>query len=540
MGSKTKLTSEQQALMDQFFALAVREELGTQRQPKDEEEAIRVSTRLRQIYDSAFLCHYKPHRKQQAFHYSPTQVRGFFGSNQSGKTTALLVEASCWALGFRPWSGEYIYDIYGKRVRPPVRIMVGAEDFSNAHAEVTIPKLQELLPWDMLKLKVEKTQGTSVSKIVYPNGSHIKLMSYVMDAAKWEGPTYNLVCFDEPPPRHCWIGASRGAMRHGAPILFAMTPLKEPWIYEEIWSNKKAIEVYDMASSKKLDRQDYAVINVTIDEIDHLSEEQKDEFVSKLDPEEIEARAKGRFKHLQGRVFKGYEPEKHLIPVSRLESLRNPDGSRVDWRAWPSGVCLDPHDRKPWFLAFFVVSPRGEVIFIDEWPDFDFFATKSWHWDVGDYLLEISRRKKALGLKNCCWYIIDPNFGPSQKITTMTSIQQELSNYEKHGDLALYFDHYVDDSITEGHNRIREHLKQDTLLVTENCENINRAFRMYSWEDYRGRISEGKGPKEKPHEKYKDPIDVVRYTLMYDVGWYKGGDTRPTDRPDGENMGLGK
>jgi hypothetical protein len=47
--------------------------------------------------------------------------------------------------------------------------------------------------------------------------------------------------------------------------------------------------------------------------------------------------------------------------------------------------------------------------------------------------------------------------------------------------------------------------------------NLDHAIKRYVWDDKKGLT------KDKPQEKYKDPMDVVRYTLVKEPRWIEPG-----------------
>jgi phage terminase large subunit-like protein len=483
---------------------ALYQSLGDVRAPRTEEEVEILAHSIRRIGEQAFLAKYIPHKKQRWFHGATSQTKLFIGSNQSGKTTGGLSEILAWCLGYWPNTGEPIRKPDGTIVTPPIRAIVGGEDFTNHHAEVTIPKLQELLPWEFWVEATDKIQGRVVSKVHARNGSTIKLMSYEMDPDKWEGQTADIVLFDEPPPRHAYIGMRRGTMKRGGPILFTMTPLKEPWIYDELYENERTVICESERHFEAIDhdelRRKIFCVQVDLGEVEHLEEEQKEELIMSLDEEEREARQHGRFKHLMGRIYKNFDRGTHVLP------------SDFPWgRDWPSGVVIDPHDRRPFAVGFFVVSPRDELIFVDEWPEFDYVGCKSWPWAVEQYAEMLREKLSALFSNEPSWLVMDPNFGRSPKATTGTTLVDEFLEF------GLYFDTTVDNSLEEGHLRVRRFLDDERLFFLERCPNLIKAMSHYTWDEFK-RPGE-RAPKETPRDKYKDFADVVRYCVMSDPCW---------------------
>lgn len=501
---------------------------GTIRPPQTEREAEELEGKLRALRPSLDLWHYAPHLKQRLFHEAPTQRRLFVGGNQSGKTTSLCAEVLAWCLGYRPWTRtRVVHPLTGKPVRPPVHAMIGADDFTNKVSDVLVPKLRDMLPFEIFVVHLEKIQGKAVSKIVFKNGSTIKFLSYEMHPKKWEGYTWDVVGFDEPPPRHAYIATRRGCMRRHAPLFFSFTPLSEPWIYEQLYNTSAAVHVNleeDVARLTDPVRQVF-VTTIAIEENPYLTKDQRDAFLEDLDDEEREARQHGRFLHLMGRVYKDFDPRTHVLPAMPAS----------DWREWPAGLVVDPHDRRPFACLWFVISPRNEMFFVGEWPDFDFYHTKNFQAGVDFYSQAMSEMEGALGLQRLEWNLMDPRFGKTPSGLTGTTMMEEFRKYGR------YFDEHLVpfEDIQSGHIKVRKRLKENSVFFLESCTNAIRGMRNYTWQEWRG-SDEDKGVKERPAERWKDFPDCVRYAIEADLHYFEAADLTPVIDWQGiRNLGMG-
>lgn len=499
-----------------------------------------LSSVLEDYECSSGLFLYEPHEKQGYFHASRSFLKLFMGGNQSGKTTALLVELLGMAFGVHVWSGElYVNSSTGRLLKPPVRLMLGSLKFST-HMEVTIPKLRELIPWDVCVERVEKVQGGAISKIYFRDewgGSSIRLMSYEMDVMAWEGATYHGLGFDEPPPRHAWIASKRGAMRWSAPIVMSMTPTSQVWIYDEVVTSPKAIEVSSSSHLERCSPGSYFVTVIDTDENPHLSRQQKDEFYSTLTPEEILTRKEGRYSHLEGLIYKGFSVAEHVLldrvvetwPAGASGAL---EGER-SWRDWPSGLVVDPHDRKPWACGWFVMTPRNELIWIDEWPEFDFFRISGWPSDVDRYHEVFEEVRERHGLTNMVWFLMDPNFGRQPKAGTGKTLVDEFAAK------GIYFETNFSDDLAAGHIEVRRALHRQEMFWLERCRNFVHGMQRYTWSERRTG-EEDHGPKEVPRLKYKDFPDLARYARMAGVCWLEESMFKPAfDRQELSHGGFG-
>jgi phage terminase large subunit-like protein len=468
----------------------------------------------------------------------------FCGSNQSGKTTALLVDLLDHALGVRLWDGSLVHDINGNVIKPPVRILLGAEDYVNAHAEVIIPKLNELLPLDLLGVEEERIQGRITHKFTFPRelgGSSIKLMSYEADQSKWEGYTAHYFGFDEPPPRHALIGVRRGAMRHSAQIGLSFTPLKEAYLFYDYFLSENAVHINKNDDVVNLKKEQFAVVSVDLSDTPYISEANKARFVAGLSEEEREARQHGRFFHLMGRVYRNFDRGKHVLdPIEWF-------AKHPEWRTYPGFLVVDPHDRKPFAMAWGIVTPLDETIFLDEWPNFNFYKTNTYKAGVDDYKRIIEEKEReiwgtltegvAAGVTeepepNVQLRIIDPNFGKTAKAGTGISLVDAFA------DRGMWFDASVDDNLESGHLAVKTDLEAGKLFWMPKCVNFITGMDAYTWDEYRGKSD--RAAKEAPKDKFKDFPDLARYARKYPVRYVEPGAMTPKwNLQEISNGGLG-
>lgn len=477
----------------------------------------------------------------------------FIGGNQSGKTTWLISEVDAWCRGFYPWSGERVKNrLTWEYVEPPIRAMIGAKNFVSAHAEVIIPKHQELVNWKVSVARTERLQGQIIHKIHYPEdlgGSSIKFFSYDQDPQNAEGTTWDVAGFDEPPPRDILIATQRGCMAKSAPIFMAFTPLREAYLFDEYYERAHHAGADDLRvlenpeahpdEFKKIASKRVFSITIGMSENPHLPSEQREIYEEFMDEDEREARVHGRFKHLMGRVYKMFRREDHVERKDLRDGIEERDGGRELW--WPVGCVMDPHGRRPFMIGWFVITPEGQRHWLAEWPDdFMIHQCRSWEWGVEEYarrIREIEAGDNNLGLVlgHVEWRVIDPQFGRSKSPETGRTLQEAFL-----ADADMYFDTNVENDIDAGHLAVKEALRRSLLSFDPGCKNLIKAMESYTWDEYRDK---GDRPaKEKPAELHKDPADVVRYGQMYEAGFYDPReDAMPVvDWSSMENMGLGR
>jgi len=284
-----------------------------------------------------FLTYYVPHHAQGDFHNDASRIRLVLGGNRSGKSHAGAAEAVAHALGYRPWLAED-HPARKIEVAVPNKGLVIGESFGEQVKKVIVPKLlgdvesatPGLLPVDIFKSSKKNQQGI-ITQITLVNGSVITCQSYDQDVDLFEGVDIDWAWFDEPPPRAVWVAVQRGLTDRMGNCWLTLTPLKEPWIYDELVS-----------------REDVSCYNFDIsDNVGFgLTEQSIAEFERNLTDDEKEARLRGRFFHLSGLVYKSYGR------VHRIERMDIPQ----HWAMW---MHVDTHPRTPHHAVWVAVNPDG-------------------------------------------------------------------------------------------------------------------------------------------------------------------------------------
>lgn len=460
--------------------------------------------RLQGMADQGRAALYEPNNpKIAAFHESKAKIRLIVGSNRSGKTHAALKEAADMALGRREWNGEVLRD-------PPSKVLIVAQDFTNAVLQTIHPKLMSLLPSDALlptPLGIRYMHSGIPTSYHFTNGSFIKLGSGEQDVQKFEGSDWDLIVFDEIPQREIYIACLRGTIDRGGKVVMAMTPVTSlaSWVYDEIYLNAgKDPDIFQ--------------VTVSIYDNPHLKAEEIESFRNALSPEEVEARIFGKFKHLIGRVYPGYNQDIHRVDPEKVLNEKDQHG-RLLFESYPKGMVIDPADQKPFAIGWFAVTPQNDIIFFREWPETDFFKTSAMS-SVAQYAALIKEIEDTIpgGPGTISWRLMDPNYGVKSVVVTGQSIKQEFGDHE------LHFITDINDKIPDGHNAVRRLMHYDPtiplgemnrpkLYFFNNLQNFHNSISKYVW-DHR-RMEEEKGVAERPKEKYKDFADLVRYTAVF-------------------------
>lgn len=287
---------------------------------------------------------FQPLPYQIDFLKSDAEVRAFIAANQIGKTATGAIVTIGAALNDKPvalggsGAGRWPRDkLRGKRY------FVGGETFDSLRDNI-IPKLREYVSQgSMLKGPPKRNaQGLDVTwKFV--TGAEVHLMSYQQPTDAFEGAPWDGAWFDEPPPQTIFNAVRRGLMARNGWTIMTMTPLKEPWVLDELIRPSEdpehplhgKVEVYGARMEDNC-REHHG---------GYLPHDRIESFLASLPPKERKAREFGEFLDLQGLEFDYVTDEAHVVPDFDT------------YRAWPIVEIVDPAMKRPLHAMWFAVDP---------------------------------------------------------------------------------------------------------------------------------------------------------------------------------------
>lgn len=356
--------------------------------------------------------------------------------------------------------------------------------------------------WPKDKYEAKKNGRTFDSE--YKAGDWIiDVMSYEQDSSEFESVTLGCAIFDEPPPARI-LYATIARMRRGGVILIFMTPLD---------NGGELLEDLTVKDDVTVDGESVGKVHVTYAEIEDVCKqhgvrgflEHKDimQMLSFYDPEEVDARAKGKPVHLTGRIYGDFENKSPYV----VDDFVVPD----DW----SRVCIiDPHDGIPFAITWAAVDKTGQIWIYDEFPFDDLEKCHSTNLTIPDYgrIIREKEQRDVMSLR-----ILDPYFGNKRYANTGKTVKAELN------DLGFDFVDGDTSGLDLGHKRVREMLKYQKaypvsgvnhprLHIFSRCRNHWRSMLRY-----KRKITKSGEVKDKLtlDETYKHCCDNIRHLAMY-------------------------
>jgi len=406
---------------------------------------------------------FNPHPKQDKFHRSKAHIRLFQGGNRSGKSTSGCKETVAFMLGYRPWLSKNDPD-YKTPMKTPVVGRIICEDFGVTAAQVIIKKLKEDIPPGMIAKGYPRKNSDGIEvEWMLTNGSYLQILSNKQDTKIFEGADLDFCWADEPPDRDKYIATLRGMVDRGGYMWLTMTPLSQPWIYDEI-------------EIKSATDPDVFCIYVDInDNVGYgLSKNNVDRFASSLREDEKEMRLHGKHRRLLGLVYKEFSPEKHIIDPFEISPK------------WPKYVLIDPHPRTPHMVSWFTVDPYDRIIQYDE---------------LFEHML-ISELCRVVRAKNGNNRIISYHCDPIAFQENPLDKRRWADEFIEHGIPVQP----APKQLSYGITKVKDFLEGNELMGPQmyffrTLQHTLWEIQRYRWDDWKGSSSEEKNEKQKPVDK---------------------------------------
>ena len=471
MQNESKVREE---LQEAKYLLAALERVKKERVRRRKEESIR---------------YFEPHPKQAEFLFDKSQTRVVFGGNRSGKTHVSMAEVVAHALGYRPWLSEEDEN-YRVEVQTPSKGVIVGESFGTAVKDILVPKLlgnpdqgvPGLLPKTALDGKPRRNAQGIITEITLKNGSRLVFMSYDQSVDLFEGGDWDYVAFDEPPPRAIYIALQRGLTDRGGRCWIACTPLKEPWLYDDL-----------------VCRDDVPCYTFDLDDNPHISQEAKDQWARNLTDEEKKVRLHGQPLQLEGLIYNGYARKSDSFRIARHKIPSH----------WPMWCSIDPHPRTKHVAVWGTIRPDGVMLVVGEVQNTD---SENRVQPFCDAILSYERDvlecdpERIEGNR-----IIDPS---ASTAVDGISLLDRFNDYE-------IFARPGSKQLMHAINITKDMLHSDAelgiaprLLFFDDLRGLHHEMMRYSWQEWAGRTRDERNPRDEPRDKDDHFIEAMHRIIL--------------------------
>ncbi len=445
------------------------------------------------FYNHPTLSERPVHWKQLEFHRMPYRDRYFFGGNQSGKTTAGLVDDIIQAIDLDAVPDHLKF---AKRYEPPCFIRILTTDMVTL--ELTVyQKIKELVPKDQLvSNKWERAFNQQQRVLRFKNGSMIQFMTYKQEVKTMGGATLHRVHFDEEPPFDVWSENNLRIMRRGGDMITTMTPLEGlTWTYADVWEKIAENQAYERQTGCiwEAPEENVGIVLVDMDDNPFLSEEDKFNTLRNFPPEVIDARKRGKFVHFAGLIYGEFREPEHVVPTAEIVQLDEQDREVIN----PNlnvVVGIDPGIRNRCAVLYAALDFDDNMYIFDE------------IYEQGKTISEICNQIKLTNAKwqvEPIYYVIDPA-SRNRNNQTGRSDQMEFSDNG-------IFTIAGQNAVEAGINRVKERLRNQRMFIFDGCTSVIKEFKKYRWRDSPRTGDDGKPVPVKTEDH---AMDALRYIVM--------------------------
>jgi phage terminase large subunit-like protein len=485
-------------------------------------------------------------------HKSRAREVAIVGGNRSSKTDTMLAELSIQMTGHIPLSLQGVYP--REKIRAPIRARIVCNSLTDTLEPVIKPKLrydqwngmgepnqgrghwgwipQHCLQggtWESAYSEKYRTLRAAVdSHWVGQDGSvnsmrgwsSCQFLSYDQDLTAFAGSSMHFVGHDELPPNDIYRENRIRTLDVRGQIYTAFTPP------DEIGASTKDVswffdEVYERGLDGPTRDPSIETIVLHTERNKFLLPEDVRDIASKLTDAQKEVRLYGRFIHLSGVVYSlfcerpnlwCYKCEKKILAtatncpfcggndVGDFSHIIEPF---IVPSSWPVIFAIDPHPRKPDMMGWFAIAPSDTILQIGELEmegTADDIKRAVDQWEDAHRIRPVKR-------------LMDPNIATetNDKMRRGWTLRTEYDEAGLRCDLAI-------DEVNAGISEVQGLLKPDPYLraprlqIFNTCKRTIHAFTRWSWDEY-SRTSD-RELKERPRDRFKDPMDVVRYMAM--------------------------
>ncbi|WP_069107199.1 terminase large subunit domain-containing protein [Xylella fastidiosa] len=258
------------------------------------------------------LAEYSPYPKQRAFHAmgAGTRERLLAAANQSGKTLCAGHEVAMHLTGRYPqwWEGRRFersnHGLAGSETgeltrRGVQRILLGRDPKTEMGTGAIPGECIEGVTWAR---GVPELVDTVYVRHVCGERSSISLKSFDQGREKWQADTVDWVWFDEEPPEDVYFEGITRTNRTFGPVFMTFTPLK---------GMSSVVRRFLLEEAP-----DRGLVQMTIDDAEHYSPEDRARIIASYPAHEREARTKGTPSLGSGRVFPIAEDSIAIAPFA--------------------------------------------------------------------------------------------------------------------------------------------------------------------------------------------------------------------------------
>lgn len=479
--------------------------------------------------------------RARQIHQSTAHWIGASGGNGSSKTESVLVEIISLATGVFP---DSIAAEQKLKFRGPINVRIVVESLTNTLYPIILPKLiwnrwtgidqpggvrghwgwiprMCLLDgaWDrswsaatrMLRFYCRDPEDAN--KVI--GESTVQFMSHDNDPEDFASGDFHIIMLDEPPSKAVWRESQARTMRTDGRIILAMTWPDDPsapvdWIFDEIYDKgTPGNAAYD---------PDFEWIELLTTENQMLDQDAIARQARNWDAATRAVRHDGKPLRFSNLVHSVFTPTPRwwcftcndIVGDHGLTKCPNCGGDDVEKfchvgdfffdPTWPVIWCIDPHPRKPHFVAHIGIDPND---------DLHWLSTMEIKGDADAVYKESLEREMELDIRNVVRYLGDPRMLGSPT----TNREKDWEHEFQDAGIPVV----KADPSDIGRESVNTYLKPDIYLrrprmhFHPRCVTAISQFRRFAWDEFKGTME--RAQKQTVRDKNDDYPAIARYVM---------------------------
>lgn len=456
----------------------------------------------------------------------------FAAANMVGKTTdiAAVIGGCVWGRTelnpfFKDWKVFEKFEKVRARERRRLKFRIVTHAAAMEDGGLMMEEIAKWWPKGLYRWEKNHKSYNSICKCWDNEGRELAVIQVrTQDQPKvaHAGDTLDGVFFDEPFGKHLWSeNKARIRQKMGGLIFMGMSPLDDAaWVQDLLADDEEVsftnAEIWDNCENWHPNPAMWSSGKVGEGKVltrGHVAKKVIESHIrswEKEGPEIADARARGLFTHMAGSVFKEFDRNVHVIQPFPIPT------------SWPVYCTIDPHDAKPDFVTWAVQDPHGNIYFFAEHPSTKWTESKG--GSSFQATAEAIRAIEAKFRRQVVYRQGDPKRleSPVAATNTTTSKRREFA---KEG---LVFA-LADNNVQVGTSRIRSMLLYDRRnplakprfyifdvnpFTGQPNTNMILAMSQFAYKKGYDGVSSDRDLGSLFQEKWKDPVDCIRYTVM--------------------------
>lgn len=288
----------------------------------------------------------KPFTWQHPWYESTAKYEFILAGNRCGKSKTLIDLMLIGLTGVKPAA------LGGKPIRSWPRgnckhqLFLIASETEETLGRNLLPKLRRLVTPEMVEPRTNLHSTKKPWRFV--SGAMLYFATYNQAPGAVEGSAWHQIGLDEPPPKEFFTALTRGGIDHSARVILAATPLKEPWILDDIIlpSQDSGHPLFGKVDVFHAAMHDNCADCSPGDGF--LAHEEIVTFLATLPPAERAAREFGKFASLIGLSFDYWDDKAHVVPDFDVPTR------------WPVVEVVDPAMKRGLYVMWFACDPDDQ------------------------------------------------------------------------------------------------------------------------------------------------------------------------------------